>query len=110
LCLSHPANPRGALIDQSNHTRVKFITKKDILFFFPLIIEELEGSPVRWVAGVQWVPHSGADDFSPCRRRRKRNYFPSVVKPARLVAPQLEERSFLQLTRGLGAPRVNLPT
>jgi hypothetical protein len=53
LCLSHPANPRGALIDQSNHTRVKFITKKDILFFFPLIIEELEGSPVRWVAGVQ---------------------------------------------------------
>lgn len=38
LCLSHTLNPRGVLIAQTNHRRVKFITKKDILFFLPVII------------------------------------------------------------------------
>lgn len=84
LCLRHRLNPRGVLIAQTNHRRVKFITKKDILFFLPVIIQEWEGSPVRWVPGVQWEPPCRGGRLLTCQRRGKTN-LPAAVKPVSLT-------------------------
>lgn len=99
LRLSHRLNPRGVLIAQTNHRRVKFITKKDILFFLPVIIQEQKGSPARWVPDVQWGPPFRGGQLLTCQRRGKTN-LPSAVKPVRLIEA-LGGRELPQLTQEL---------
>lgn len=83
LCLRHRLNLRGVLIAQTNHRRVKLITEKDILFFLPVIIQEQEGSPVRWVPDVRWEAPCTGGYLLTCQRREKTD-LPSAVKPVSL--------------------------